>query len=278
MSRIEQLAGIEDRVIKCKSCGASIPVRDRFCTFCGAVNEIGDELEYQKKLEDIREDMQQLENVPTETYKKEVKKSAKSIGIIAVIVAIVVLILVGAFCVFRFVSSKKEAAVVMDEIAWERETFSMLNKLYDEEKYDEVMDYYNDFYSGDSWKYYNLESWEHSIFFRMYRSYTNIQVNVKMLEDASKIHQDDVGRVFEDCMKVAMTDWKRADYQHLLTDRDFERINEYQDYVWGVLEEHFKLSFRDIDDEYEDLFNSNVTLAEPDGNKCFEKGKTLTWY
>lgn len=278
MSQIEKLAGKEEQTVKCKSCGASIPVRDRFCTFCGAVNEIGDELEYQKKLEDIREDMQQLENVSAETYRKEVKKSAKGIGIIAVIVAIVIAIFAGIFCVFRFVSSKKEEAVVMDEIAWERETFPMLNALYDEEKYDEVMDYYNNFYSGGDWKHYNLESWEHSIFFRMYRSYTNIQLNIEMIENSSEIHQDDVGRVFEDCMKVAMTDWKRADYSHSLTERDFERIKEYQDNVWEILEEHFKLSFRDIDDEYEEFFNTDVTLVEPDGNKCFEKGKTLTWY
>ena len=277
MSQIDNLLKSENQTIKCKSCGATISIHEKYCTFCGEVNEFGDELDYQKKLEDICDDMEQLDDDSARTYKNEIKKGARNTIKLAIFAAIIVMIGLVAVLTVKAVKSRMEEIAVKEAREWERETFAKLDELYEQEEYDEIINIYNDYYLEDKPDKHNIGLWSHNEFMRAYRAYDNVRVCVDGLENVSEIRTDDVGYAFEECMVLTMTDWKVADRKRSLTERDFERIKEYQDYGWQILEEHFDLSFVDVDNMYQELFDLDTTLVEPDVEKCFNKGKTLTW-
>lgn len=61
--------------IICKYCGAKFDEIKSKCPYCGSTNYKGAEAEYFDKLEDVREDMEDLENVPVQETKKELRGS-----------------------------------------------------------------------------------------------------------------------------------------------------------------------------------------------------------
>ena len=63
--------------IICSSCGAEFEDILPKCPYCGSLNYKGAEAEYLGKLESMRQDMQQLEQVPEKELKKKLKKKQK---------------------------------------------------------------------------------------------------------------------------------------------------------------------------------------------------------
>ncbi len=63
--------------IICSSCGAEFEDTLPKCPYCGSLNYKGAEAEYLGKLESMRQDMQQLEQVPEKELKKKLKKKQK---------------------------------------------------------------------------------------------------------------------------------------------------------------------------------------------------------
>ena len=65
--------------IICSSCGAEFDNDMAKCPYCGTMNYEGAEKEYLEKLEDVREDLDDLNEVPLEETKKEFKKQGRLI-------------------------------------------------------------------------------------------------------------------------------------------------------------------------------------------------------
>ena len=68
------MADTEVKKIICSSCGAEFEDTLPKCPYCGSLNYKGAEAEYLGKLEDVRRDMQQLEQVPEKELKKKMNK------------------------------------------------------------------------------------------------------------------------------------------------------------------------------------------------------------
>ena len=71
------MADTEVKKIICSSCGAEFEDTLPKCPYCGSLNYKGAEAEYLGKLESMRQDMQQLEQVPEKELKKKLKKKQK---------------------------------------------------------------------------------------------------------------------------------------------------------------------------------------------------------
>ena len=85
--------------IICSSCGAEFEDTLPKCPYCGSLNYKGAEAEYLGKLESMRQDMQQLEQVPEKELKKKLKKKQKFVIKLLIILAALAAIL--AVIVFR---------------------------------------------------------------------------------------------------------------------------------------------------------------------------------
>ena len=284
MSQFEDLIKDQPQNIICPDCGATFSVREKSCPFCGHVNEIGDELAYQQKLEDIREDLEDLEDVPSEMYKEEAVSGAKSVGKITLIIASVLLILFIVIVLIFRTAAKISAGNVGKEITQKREYFASLDELYYSGNYEELRNIYNEslLKPDDN---INIYDWDHNRFILLYMYYSDLKYNLELvydLYDAKDVAEDlfieDAAYVFYDAAKLLLTDWKKEDYQNTLTKDDFARLEEYKAYAADILQKHFHISVQELEELKDVLFEDSPSDYSPDFDSCIEYGRTLTWY
>jgi hypothetical protein len=113
------MADTEVKKIICSSCGAEFEDTLPKCPYCGSLNYKGAEAEYLGKLESMRQDMQQLEQVPEKELKKKLKKKQKFVIKLLIILAALAAIL--AVIVFR--AQYIEPRDARADYLWEKENF-----------------------------------------------------------------------------------------------------------------------------------------------------------
>lgn len=123
----------------CNSCGGIFEDNLAKCPYCGSMNISGAEAEYMNKLDDVREDMEDLEDVPMEETKKEFRKQGrflkKIFGVLLVIVGILAIII----GIVEWNDSSYERKAKKDYL-WQQENFPIFDKLYEEGKYQELIE------------------------------------------------------------------------------------------------------------------------------------------
>lgn len=60
-------------MITCRECGAPIEELAERCPYCGAINELGAEHKYMQDIYDLKDDLKEVGNIPSEEIKAEVK-------------------------------------------------------------------------------------------------------------------------------------------------------------------------------------------------------------
>lgn len=278
MSNVERLAKKNNPIVLCKSCGANIGYNVRFCPHCGSSNEIGDELYYQEKLEDIREDLEELTDKSEDMIKDEATKFSKKILIVGIAVVAVLLVFGGAFLMYRSVLSRVRDSKNKSDIAWQKETYAKLDELYDNNDFEAIDEFYTEYYLSLEWEKHSLAFWKHDTFMQVYSLYAHLNDALKMLQN----YPDSLGveriDIFEDSVKLVMTDWDKTDYNKTLNEKDYENIALYRDFALKVLDEHYHLTADDLDNMFDELFDKEISVYCPDGNKCRNKAKELQWY
>lgn len=146
--------------ITCKYCGAEINEMVPECPYCGSTNYIGAEAEYFEKLEDVREDMEELEEVPEEEIKKEFRKQGKFLKIVFLIIGVIVLVFAGLLFLVDHSYERDEKK----DFLWKQENYPIMDEMYEQGKYDELVEFYVQAGAEDS----PVWSWEHSDFCSAY--------------------------------------------------------------------------------------------------------------
>ena len=152
------MADTEVKKIICSSCGAEFEDTLPKCPYCGSLNYKGAEAEYLGKLESMRQDMQQLEQVPEKELKKKLKKKQKFVIKLLIILAALAAIL--AVIVFR--AQYIEPRDARADYLWEKENFPILDRLYQEKDLEALMDFYEQAVEENR----TIDRWEHSGIFR----------------------------------------------------------------------------------------------------------------
>lgn len=144
------------KMIECASCGAHFDEMIPKCPYCGSMSIKGAEAEYMEKLEDVRSDMEDLTSVPMQETKKEWKKQIKFIWIVVGIIVGLLLILAVIEFLSGYQSKKRDAQA---DYVWQQENFPILNELYEQGKYKEMVEMYDNAYEEDR-PIHNWEHWE----------------------------------------------------------------------------------------------------------------------
>jgi len=148
------------KLVICDSCGAQFSNEEPKCPYCGTMNYEGAEKEYFEKLEDIREDVEKLSEVPLKETKAELKKQGRFIK--KIVLAVCVLAIVVA--VISFWREKSYERDNKADFIWQQTNFPTLDELYEEGKYDELAAFYRQAEEEDKPVY----MWEHAEFVRAY--------------------------------------------------------------------------------------------------------------
>lgn len=61
-------------MLYCENCHAPIPEESAKCPYCGAFNALGGERQYMEQLYDLKEDVEEISEVPEQEYRREMGK------------------------------------------------------------------------------------------------------------------------------------------------------------------------------------------------------------
>lgn len=143
----------ECKKIICKSCGAEFEDTLPKCPFCDSFNYKGAEAEYFEKLEDIREDVEELGQVPAAETRKEIKKQGRFLKWIFIVLGL----LVAGMLLFVFWVEREEKRDPQADYLWKKQNYPVMDELYEQGKYDELVAFYKEAWDAD----YPVMEWEH---------------------------------------------------------------------------------------------------------------------
>lgn len=142
------------KLMECKSCGAHFDEMLPACPYCGTMSIKGAEAEYMGKLEDIRENMQDLNAVPMEETKKAMKKQTKFVLIILGVMLGLFLLFVLIELIFGYKSPERDRQA---DFIWQQENYPIFDELYEQGKDQELLDKYYEALEEDA----PIYTWEH---------------------------------------------------------------------------------------------------------------------
>lgn len=122
--------------IICSQCGAALPPGTAVCPYCGSAYAPEAEREYMRKLDEIREDLDDVGDAGLHASRKEIGRNSRKIAlIVGGILAFAALL----FLLFHVLESREN----MDnrkEYAWRQEHLAELDRLFEEGEYDALVE------------------------------------------------------------------------------------------------------------------------------------------
>lgn len=233
------------KLIECKSCGAHFDEMLPACPYCGTMSIKGAEAEYMDKLEDIREDMEDLTAVPVEETKKALKKQTRFVlMIIGVILGLfVLLILIEVFLGYKAPERDRKA-----DFAWQQENYPILDELYEQEKYEELLSRYYQACEEDK----PISSWEHYEFVSALALMEDVQYIWAKEQRGEELNKYDYRTLLYIGFRVEEYGQSSA-----YSGEDLERLEPYIEKVredfstrWDFTEEDFAYFEKEAEDNY----------------------------
>ncbi|MBQ8278617.1 MAG: hypothetical protein IJZ23_02130 [Roseburia sp.] len=245
------------KLIICNSCGAEFSNEEPKCPYCGTMNYDGAEKEYFEKLEDIREDVEELNAVPMQETKAELKKQGRFIKKIVT----VVLVLAVIFGVILFLQEKSYDRDEKEDFLWQQENYPKMNAMYEAGEYDELIAFYRKAQEDDRLLY----EWEHADFVDTYISVEEFYGDLEYMESYEDISDGmytsilwNQWSIYRYAVSDEMSEDEKAYFaedfivveQHLRNDWDYEeatfhelasRFTEEYGYIsWDECEDYIK--------------------------------------
>ncbi len=124
--------------VVCGSCGAEFEDTLPKCPYCGTMNYKGAEREYMEKLVDLREDLEDLKEVPKQEVKKEVRRQGRSLWKLLAALLLAALLL-AAFLYWMAHRSQRDSR---EDYLWKQENFPRMEELYEAGQYEELTEFY----------------------------------------------------------------------------------------------------------------------------------------
>lgn len=237
------MADMEVKKIICSSCGAEFEDTLPKCPYCGSLNYKGAEAEYLGKLEGVRRDMQQLEQVPEKELKKKLKKKQKFVIKLLILLAALAAIL--AIIVFRarYIEPRDARA----DYLWEKENFPVLDRLYREQDFEGLTDFYEQAVIEDR----VIDRWEHSGIFTRLMSCRNAREYLTLEQS---------GETLRDYQEIQLLDdyWilRGLEYSGGMSEEDKEYIRPYVEATLNSLADRYTFTAEE-EKKFEDSLRNN---------------------
>ena len=229
--------------IICSSCGAEFEDTLPKCPYCGSLNYKGAEAEYLGKLEGVRRDMQQLEQVPEKELKKKIKKKKKFVFQILLMIAALAAIL--AVIVFRvqYIEPRDARA----DYLWEKENFPILDRLYQEKDLEALMDFYEQAVIEDR----VINRWEHSGIFTRLMSCQNAREYLALEQSGETLRDYQETQLLDDYWIL-----RGLEYSGGMSEEDKEYIRPYVEETLNSLADRYTFTAEE-EKKFEDSLRNN---------------------
>lgn len=253
------------KLVVCNSCGAQFSNEEPKCPYCGTMNYDGAEKEYFEKLEDIREGVEELNTVPVQETKAELKKQGKLIKKVVIVVLVLAAVLGGII----FLQEKSYDRDEKADFLWREENYPKMNAMYEEEQYEELVAFYRQAEEEDKPVY----MWEHAEFVR---AYDHVQCYYEYEEFLDTVVDDEI-EVWRYGLYL-WTQWKVYGYQFSGDLTEEEKLYFAEDFA--AAEQSLKNDWDYDEETYQEFLKKastpyGSTVSFDDCDAYIEKWKKL---
>ena len=220
------------KLVECASCGAQFDEMLPKCPYCESMSIKGAQAEYMDKLEDVREDMEELGSVHNDILKKEFKKQTKFIFIIIGVVLGIFLLLVAIELIASNRYPKRDTKA---DYAWQQENIPKFEELYEQAKYEELVELYVQVTTEGR----PIYQWEHSEFCAAMERFFSIEEIWQKEQSGEELDHWD----YEDLLYMAFrvdnyeTSMAYSQEELVIMEPYIERIREDFETRWNMPEE-----------------------------------------
>lgn len=220
----------------CESCAGKYDEMLPECPYCGTVNVKGAEAEYLDQLEDVREDMENLKEVPLEEIKKEFVTQGRFLRKVFVTIVIVFLVLIGIYLLremdWDFGRDRKA------EYFWKQENYPVMDELYEKGDYEALREYFTEEKKNPTW------NWSHSDFFFLYADLSGLLEVYDWESDGEKWDTYDYALILQAEWQVLHSYEKDG-----LDEQEQEKLAEYIQ----IVQEHFDTRWKMNEADYKEI-------------------------
>ena len=253
-----------DKTHACPNCGAEVRSSDTKCPFCGYINEEGAEKAYMDRLNDIKDDLDVVDEEAAKEYGKGYGKVFKLI-----LITLAVLLVISGIIYTSYAAKKKARTAaentygknMLEEMAWKQEAFKEFDRLYESGDYEKLCEDLYDAYE----KHRIVFEWDHFWFVSTYNDY------LLTIEDLERVneegwHKYEAETIFYRCCFIYYRNdvYKYGEPDNRLTDEEIEKLQPVIAYMNGVL--HDRLGFSD-----EDMEELKGTLVGDHNNLLYDE-------
>ncbi|MBR6308348.1 MAG: hypothetical protein IKR39_07025 [Lachnospiraceae bacterium] len=160
----------------CSNCGGSYDEKESKCPYCGMINEVGAEKEYNDKLNKIRKDLDNVDELAVIDYKSELKAFLKVFAATLLIAGFISIMAVSARISRQEglgSGERKAMDLKIEEIRLFRDVTDKWDELYDAGKYDEMCDTI-----ASETRKINAYDWQHYNFYKGYEAYRDARYKI----------------------------------------------------------------------------------------------------
>lgn len=259
----------------CPSCGGDYADWARTCPYCGSVNEAADEEAYMRHLEELRLRLDQVDDEAGDLYQKKSGHMVKWILILIGTVILVAGILVALGIYYMDKASARNEEMMINMQNWARENYGRLDQLYDEGKYDEILDeYYDHLTNKDDVNYYD---WSHYYFvFDFYQRYKYLMEAIDQMEGREDKNAFNLGEGLYSALYLGkfanegyidqLIDAYDQNQIHGLSEDEAEIVKGYIPEALAYLTNTLNWSEAEIDAFYEKCYDGHTLKIQP----CFD--------
>lgn len=230
---------------KCQNCGADFDANLPECPYCGALNYSGAEKQYLGKLDDLKEDLEQMGNDSLEEYAHAMKKST----VIIITTISVLILLTGILLALFFYADKKfndqysNADLSRAMMVWRNENYPIMDEMYEAGDYQGIYEFQQAHSDDVGYSTYN---WAHEDFIVVYTNY----VHFKEWESTSDASLDDLKWALYDATNVDIA--LSSDY-YTFTEEEKTLIQGWMAETRAFYQETLHLDDAEIDGMYDKL-------------------------
>lgn len=231
-----------EKKIICKSCAAEFSDMLPECPYCGTMNYKGAEAEYLGKLENVREDMEELDRIPEKEQKKELRRQASFWVKVLLVIAFAAGILFAIFCW----QENKSNIDNRKEFLWISENGPKLDKLYDEEDYDALQELYFQYSEEER----PLWRWQHNDFMYVYNSIVWAETALAREAQGNELSEDHYVDLFYDMWVI-----KGIEFRTGLDEDEVSRLKKLSEGIsldfnarWGMSDEEYAEFYKKLEE------------------------------
>lgn len=233
--------------IICSGCGAEFDASLVKCPYCDIINYSGAEAEYLNKLDDVRDNMEELGEVPQEAIKEELRKQGRLIRKIIIIV-VIVLVVLGGLVYFRFHFNGAKVSE-KEQFLWQAENFPKFDALYVAGEYQELADILQEELQGK----YSIWSYEHRAFAFVYDNISDAKEAKRRIESGEDTSVDMYTTLLYNQMDL-MIQWGREgeldeEERSILEPLMGEVIEDFHT-RWQMSDEDYRYLIKKAEDNY----------------------------